>query len=186
MLLASCRTSLDDGEPIEPVAAPTAETALAQLRARLAALHEVRALMRVRITNGEETESFRAQVAVSGHHMELTGYTPIGTAAVQVVADGDRVAYNDSIHGTEWQGSAADLSKSIGFFVPEVEPAQMALLILGYPTVSGVEATPTGLARAAVGDVVITYDPPMHPPQRVTVVRGAQRVDITISEMTAE
>src|ERR1051325_6009402 len=93
LLPPSCRTSLDDGEPIEPVAAPTAEAALAQLRARAAALHEVRALMRVRVTTGEETESFRAQVAVTGHHMELTGYTPIGTAAVQVVAGGGRGAY---------------------------------------------------------------------------------------------
>jgi hypothetical protein len=155
------------------------------LRARLASLHQVQALLRVRVTNGEQTESFRAQVVVRGDHMELTGYTPIGTTAVSVIADGDRVQYRDSIHNEQWSGTAADLARKVGFFVPEVRPAQMALLLLGYPTVANVSATPTGLSRAEVGDVVVAYDPPVHPPRNVTVVRGAQRVEIVVLEIAA-
>jgi hypothetical protein len=158
---------------------------LIELRERLAALHQVQALLRVRVTNGQQTESFRAQVVVRGEHMELTGYTPIGTTAVSVVADGDRVKYRDVIHGEEWSGTAADLARKIGFFVPDVSPARMALLLLGYPAVTSVSASATGLASATVGDVAITYDPPSHPPKYVTVVRDAQQVEIAVLEMTA-
>jgi hypothetical protein len=185
LLLLSCRSSAPAGAPILPLSAPSSDAALASLQARLASLHQVQALLRVRVTNGEETESFRAQLLVRGEHMELTGYTPIGTTAVSVVADGDQVRYRDVIHGEEWSGTAADLARRIGFFVPELHPAQMALLLLGYPTVATVTATPTGLSRAAVGDVVITYDPPSHPPRNVTVVRGAQRVELAVLEIAA-
>lgn len=185
ILVASCRTGAPAGAPVLPLTAPTSEAALSSLHARLASLHQVQALLRVRVTNGEQTESFRAQLLVRGEHMELTGYTPIGTTAISVVADGDQVKYRDVIHGEEWSGTAADLARKVGFFVPEIKPAQMALLLLGYPTVETVTATPAGLARAIAGDVVITYDPPAHPPQNVTLVRGAQRVEIAVLELAA-
>lgn len=185
ILVASCRTGAPAGAPVLPLAAASSEAARAALQSRLASLHQVQALLRVRVTNGEQTESFRAQLLVRGEHMELTGYTPIGTTAISVVADGDQVKYRDVIHGEEWSGTAADLARKVGFFVPEVRPAQMALLLLGYPTVSNVTATATGLSRATAGDVAITYDPPVHPPRNVTLVRGAQRVEIAVLELAA-
>jgi len=181
-----CRSVSPAGAPIPPLAAPSAEAALGQLQARLATLHQVQALLRVRVTNGEQTESFRAQVLVRGEHLELTGYTPIGTSALSVIADGDIVQFRDSIHNESWRGTTLDLSRRVGFFVPDVKPAQMALLLLGYPTLSTVMPTPTGLAGARVGDFVVTYDPPAHPPRNVTLVRrGGQSVEVTVLEIAA-
>ena len=40
------------------------------------------------------------------------------------------------------------------------------------------EATPAGLARATAGDVTIAYAPPSFPPSHVTIVRGAQKLEI--------
>lgn len=183
--VAGCRSTAPSGAPIPPLAAPSAEAALGQLQARLATLHQVQALLRVRVTNGDQTESFRARVVVRGEHLELTGYTPIGTSALSVIADGDIVQFRDSIHNESWRGTTLDLSRRVGFFVPDVKPARMALLLLGYPTLSTVMPTPTGLAGARVGDLVVTYDPPAHPPRNVTLVRRGQSVEVTVLEIAA-
>ena len=56
----------------------------------------------------------------------------------------------------------------------------MARLLIGLPgsRAAVYEATPTGLARASAGDVTITYAPPSFPPSRITVMRGAQTLEI--------
>jgi hypothetical protein len=49
--------------------------------------------------------------------------------------------------------------------------------------VGSVEATPTGLASATAGDLTVRFDPPVHPPQQVSVTSPKQKVEATILEV---
>ena len=87
----------------------------------------VRELMRVRATHGERTESFKAQLLVepSTKRMELTAYTPLGTSAVTLFADGDRVTFLNHIEQTRWEGSAREVA-----FLDGIEPATWGMKIV--------------------------------------------------------
>ena len=63
-----------------------------QLRARRASFGGMRSLMRIRATVKGKTQSFRAQLAVhDAQRMELIAYTPVGTTAMTMKADGNRI-----------------------------------------------------------------------------------------------
>ena len=107
-------------------------------------VHAVRELMRVRATHGDRTESFKAQLLVEpkASRVELTAYTPLGTSAMTLYADGDRVTFLNHIAQTQWSGRASDVAIFGG-----VEPAQWATKIVsGQTTITrggdSVEITP--------------------------------------------
>jgi hypothetical protein len=140
--------------------APVNETPL-QAGQALDSVHSLRALVRVRATSGERTESFKAQLVVepSTQRVELTAYTPVGTSAMTLFADGDRVTFLDHVNRTAWQGSAQSLD-----FFGGAPPASWALAILGYPS-----------ANAAVA-----YDAAA---RHATITRGAGTVEVTTLEV---
>jgi len=149
LLLTACRST-----------APSAnETPLGSGQS-LDSVHAIRALTRVRAMNGERTDSFRAQLIVepATQRVELTAYTPVGTTAMVLFAEGDRVTLVNHIDRTAWQGSAQSLNLFAG-----APPASWALAILGYP-------------RA---DVTVNYDAAT---RHATIARGANSVDITTIE----
>ena len=119
--------------------------------------------MRIRATSGERTQSFRARLHASEDAMLLTAYTPLGTSAFRLYASGDRVVFVNDADDTTWSGTPAEFARSFAFF-GDATPVTMAQLILGR----------RGYERTQLGDVTITYDPP----KRVTIVRGAQRLEI--------
>jgi len=142
--------------------------------------------MRVRVTTPEKTNSFRARMTVSGNALEITAFTPLGTPAFAIRAAGHQVEVRDHLKGETSRGSVEDLSR-LGVFAPSLAPAEMAMLLLGFPVVGvAIEATPAGLARAVVEDVTIDFSPPVHPPRRVTVARRDQRVEIEYLEIVAQ
>src|SRR2546423_9712050 len=119
LILTSCSTSRSANEaPFTP------GTPIGQV-------HAIRELMRVRATHGERTESFRAQLLVepATRRIELTAYTPLGTSAMTLFADGDRVTFLNHVDRTAWEGSA----QSLDFFGGQA-PAAWALAVLGYPS----------------------------------------------------
>lgn len=188
LVAAACRTARPPSVGEHPIAALTSTTpedALRALRAERDGLGGARALLRVRITVGEEVQSFKAAVDVHGDHMELTAFTPLGTTAMTVTSDGDRVHVHDVLRGQDWDGTAADLSRAIGIFPPGVAPAEMAWLLLGYPSRADIQviATSTGLSSATAGDLTVRYDPPVHPPQRAEVTSPKQKVEVTMMEV---
>ncbi len=187
IVLAACSSS-HSGAPIAPVTAPSADAAMHELQARRAAFTGARSLLRVRAMANGKTTSFKAQLEADDHgRMRLTAYTPLNTPAITVFADGDRVLFLDHGHETVWRGDAREFAKSFGFFASALTPAQMALLILGLPPSDDVhyETAASGLARAEVGDVVVTFDPPSYPPRHVLVQRAAQRLEIEHLETAA-
>jgi hypothetical protein len=101
-----------------------AGTPLDQVRA-------VRELMRVRATHGERTQSFKAQLLVepATKKVELTAYTPLGTSAMTLFADGDRVTFLNHIDQTRWEGSAGEVA-----FFGGIEPAEWATRIVNGQT----------------------------------------------------
>lgn len=180
-LLFACRTARPAGEPLDALNASTAEAALEELKLRREALGTVRTLMRVRVTAQGKTQTFRAQMAVEdGQRMNLIAYTPVGTAALTLTADGSEVSVSNRMEGSEWEGSASDLARTFGFLGASLIPAEMAQLILGLPPRADLayDVTPTGLRSAGDGDLLVTFDPPVFPPRNVVVVRGEDRVEI--------
>ena len=107
-------------------------------------VHAVRELMRVRATHGERTESFKAQLLVEpkASRVELTAYTPLGTSAMTLYADGDKVTFLNHVAQTQWSGKASDVAIFGG-----VAPAEWATKIVnGQTTITrgadSVEITP--------------------------------------------
>jgi outer membrane biogenesis lipoprotein LolB len=180
-LLVSCRTGRPDGVAIAPLTATTSEEAMQQLRARRTSFDGLRSLMRVRATTNGKTQSFRAQLAIQdARRMELTAYTPVGTTALTLKANGEEVSVQNRIENSEWKGSANDLARSFGFLGAGLTPAEMAMLITGIPPRDDVqyEVDAAGLRRAAFGDLLVVFDPPSFPAKHVVVTRGQDRVEI--------
>ena len=176
----SCRSSLR-GTPLSPIRAANPENALDQLRGRLAAFDGVRALMRVRVTSGGKTQSFRAQLHVPDREsMELIAYTPVGTAAATIRATVDGVKFENHVENSSWSGTPEDLARSLSVYSTAIKAAEMALLLVGLPAVADATYVPTnaGLASVSAADVTVTFDPPSFPPKRVTVRRGTDLVEI--------
>jgi hypothetical protein len=177
----SCRTGRPDGVAIAPLTATSADEAMRQLRERRDRFDGLRSLMRVRTTTNGKTQSFRAQLNVhDARRMELTAYTPVGTTALTLTANGEIVSVQNRIEGSEWEGSASDLARSIGFLGAGLTPAEMGMLIAGLPPRDDVQydVDAAGLRSATFGGVVVTFDPPSFPAQHVVIARGEDRVEI--------
>jgi len=167
-----------------PLTSTSPADAARQLTARRAQLAGERSLLRIRATNGDGSQSFRAQLQIdNSNRMLLTAYTPLGTTAIRLYADASEVTFINDLEGTWWHGSAADFANSFGFF-GATSPYSMAQLIAGLPAEGPItyDYTAAGLSRANVGDVTVTYDPPSYPPKHVTIARGAQKLEIETIE----
>jgi outer membrane biogenesis lipoprotein LolB len=187
LFLTVCRTAIPPGRPVEPLRAASAEEAMRELIARRDSFRGARSLMRVRAAVKGETRSFRSQLQVTdGTRARLIVYTPIGTTALTVIGDGDEVTMEGP--GRRTVGNANDLASSIGLVAGNLTLAQLGMLILGLPPREDLiyETTETGLRRAVAGDVVATFEPPVHPPLRVVLTRGADRVEIDHEEIVSE
>jgi len=182
-LLASCRTSRPDGDetPVSPLLATDAPSAQRELAERRAQLRTERSLVRIRATNGSQSQSFRAQLQVDGSgRMLLTAYTPLGTNAIRLYTAGDEVTFVNDLEGTWWHGSAGDFAGSFGFF-GNTSPHTIALLMIGLPGAGNnvlYQYGPSGIANATAGDVLVDFSPPIYPPKHVSVVHGAQKLEI--------
>jgi len=167
----SCRTARPAGAPLAPLTATTADEAMQQLRARRETAGGIHSLMKVRATTNGKTQSFRAQLTIhDARRMELIAYTPVGTTALTLKADGDRVTTDPQVPPESFQFlHAAGLT-----------PAEVAMLLIGIPPRDDLQydTAPTGLRHAAIGDLDVTFDPPAFPAQHVVVTRGADRVEI--------
>ncbi len=171
MLLVSCSSSRPSGAPLAPLTAKTPEQAAEQLRAQRETFRETRSLMRVRALTNGKTQSFRAQLAVHDHQrMELTAYTPVGTTALKLKANG-----NDIVSDPEVAPESFAFLRSAG-----LTPAEIAMLILGVPPRDDLkmDVDVGGLRSASFANVVVTFDPPSFPAKHVVITRGSDRVEI--------
>jgi hypothetical protein len=171
LLVVSCATFRPTGAPIPPLTSTTPEQALDELRERREDFRGLRSLMRVRATTNGKTQSFRAQLAVhDAQRMELIAYTPVGTTALKLKANG-----NDIVSDPEVAPEAFEFLHSAG-----LTPAETAMLIAGLPPREDLdyEFDSAGLRRASIGNVVATFDPPAYPAKRVVVMRGDDRIEI--------
>lgn len=183
----SCRSAVP-GTPMTPLRASSGEDALSQLHDRVAAFAGARSLMRVRATTAGKTQSFKAQLVIPNREsMELIAYTPLGTTAVTIRADGDRISFVNHVDKSSWEGSPEDLARSMSIYATSMKPADMAMLLIGLPASPAVEyvATPAGLQSASTSEVTVVFDPPLFPPKRVVVRRGADVVEIEHMEIVS-
>ena len=189
VLAAGCRTArLPDEAPVPPLSSSSPENALAMLRERMTKLEDIHALLRLRVSTPERTDSFKAALTVTNHqHMELVVYTPLNTTAATITSDGPKVTIHDVLHGSTTTVTSQELARQYGIFLPDVLPSDMALLFLGFPSVANAtyEAEPTGLRRATVSDTTIDYDPAVQPVQTVRMRRPALAVEMSVLEAVA-
>lgn len=181
-----CRTTLPGGAPVTGVQAATGEAALAELLRRADAFSGERALVKMRVTTGGETRSFRAQLVVHDRQrMELLVYTPVGTTAATITATGDRVTVQNNLENTRFEGDASQLLGSYGFFTGGLTPAEMGMLILGLPPRRDLPyvMTAQGIASVAAGDVSVAFDPAVFPPSHLEIRHGADVVEIDLLEV---
>jgi Protein of unknown function (DUF3261) len=176
LIAVSCRTGRPAGAPVVALSASSPEEATAQLRALRASFGGMRSLMRVRATTNGRTQSFRAQLAVhDARRMELIAYTPVGTTALKMTADGDRITTDPPV-----APEAFAFLRDTG-----LTPAETGMLLLGLPPRDDLQmdVRATGLASASAGGISVVYDPPAFPARRVVVTRGADRVEIEHEEV---
>lgn len=170
-----------DETPVPVIAPAGADMVRAELAARLATFAGERSLLRVRATAGERTQSFRAQLQVDrDRRMLLTAYTPLGTTALRLYAEGGVVTFLNDIESTWWRGSASELARTFPFFA-SLDPSTMALILLGLaPSQSSVtyEIGVGGLRAARAGGATVGFDPDVYPPKRVTVRTAAGQLEI--------
>lgn len=171
LLVVSCATGRPSGAPVPSLTATTPAEAMRQLQERREGFRGMRSLMRVRATTNGRTQSFRAQlVVVDALRMDLIAYTPVGTTALKLKANGNQVDSDPEVAPESFR-----FLRSAG-----LTPAETAMLVLGIPARDDLqyEVDAAGLRRAAFGDVVVTFDPPSFPATRVVVTRGEDRVEL--------
>ncbi|HUP47086.1 MAG TPA: hypothetical protein VM779_16390 [Thermoanaerobaculia bacterium] len=171
-----------------PIRARSAEEALEQLRARVAAFDGARSLMRVRATANGRTQSFRAQLVIPDRNsMELIAYTPVGTTAATIRATGDQISFVNHLENSAWEGTPEDLARSLSIYASSILPAEMAMVMIGLPAAGSATyaTTPSGLLSAAVDEVVVTFHPPQFPARGVTIRRGSDVVTIEHLEIVS-
>ncbi len=181
--LSGCRTSRPAvvQAPLQPIAGASRDSVVSDLQRQMSRIHAIRSLMRIRVARGQHTLSFRAQMLVEPktRRMQLIAYTPFGTEAMTISADGDRAVFLDHIRHTAWEGSASELASSVSVLDPELGLAEWALDIAGFPARGDFVAADAGLASVSIADLTMTFEPPSFPPLNVIVTRAGQKVEIT-------
>lgn len=171
LLLTACRTTRPQGVAVAPLTASTTEEARAQLRELREDFRGMRSLMRVRATTKGKTQSFRAQLAVhDSRRMELVAYTPVGTTALTMKADGHRITTDPEVAPESF-----DFLRATG-----LTPAETGMLLLGLPPREDaeVEIAVKGLVMARAGEITVLFEPPSFPARRIVITRGDDRVEI--------
>jgi hypothetical protein len=179
LVLLSCRSTRPVGAPVAPLTATSADEAMQQLRARRASFEGLRSLMRVRATTNGKTQSFRAQLAVhDAQRMELIAYTPVGTTALTMKADGDRITSDPPV-----APEAFAFLRDAG-----LTPAETAMLLLGLPPRDELrlDYAAGGIVGGSAGAMTVQFEPPSFPAKRVVITRGADRIEITHDEVVRE
>lgn len=166
---------------VAPIAVAGPDAVRAELAARLAGFAGERSLLRVRATTGERSQSFRAQLQVDrDRRMLLTAYTPLGTSALRLYAEGGTVTYLNDVESTWWRGSASELAQTFPFFA-SLDPSTMALVLLGLapsqPSLT-YEFGAGGLRSARAGEATLGFDPEAYPPKRVSLRTAAGQLEI--------
>jgi len=136
-------------------------------------------MMRVRATTNGKTQSFRAQLTVhDARRMELVAYTPVGTTAMKMKADGQSITTDPEV-----APSSFDFLRDAG-----LTPAETGMLLLGLPPHDDLRLDygPMGLVSASAGEMTIQFDPPSYPPTRVIVTNGDDRIEIVHEEVVRE
>jgi hypothetical protein len=175
----SCSSGRPSGVAVVPITARSAEDTAAQLRERRASFRGMKSLMKVRATTKGKTQSFRAQLAVhDAQRMELIAYTPVGTTALTLKANG-----NDVTSDPQVAPESFTFLRNAG-----MTPAETAMLILGIPPREDIDVRygTGGIAQATAGGVTVTFDPPSFPAKRVVITRGDDRVEIEHLEVVSE
>lgn len=187
-IVVACRTAHVSGPTVAPLPSTPAQSPLESLFARADAFPGARSIMRIRATTGGQTRTFRAQLIVENRdRMQLIAYSPVGTTVATITAEGDRVAVVDAIHGSTIEGTASKMLAPYGFYTGGLTPAEMGMLLLGYPPRRDLvyETAAAGLSAASFGDIRVTFDPAVFPAQHAVIEHGDDRVEVDHLEVAA-
>ena len=179
LLVTSCRSTRPTGAPVVTLTATTVEETVAQLRERRASFSGMKSLMQVRATTGGKTQSFRAQLIVhDAQRMELIAYTPVGTTALTMKANGYDVDTKPDVPPESFR-----FLEGAG-----LTPAETAMLILGIPPREDLNVTYGigGIAQASAGGITAVFEPAAFPPRKVVITRESDRIEIEHLEVVSD
>ncbi|HKR64954.1 MAG TPA: hypothetical protein VJZ00_14565, partial [Thermoanaerobaculia bacterium] len=122
----------------------------------------------------------RAQLIVhDARRMELIAYTPVGTTALKLKADGDRIESDPPV-----APRAFAFLRESGY-----TPAEMGMLLLGLPPNDDdrFDYAAGGLTAAGTGpDLMVAFDPPSFPAKHVVITADEDRIEIEHVEVVRE
>jgi hypothetical protein len=135
LAMVRCRTAHPgDATPVPPVIASSTSSAWQQLLARRRDFAGVQSYMRLRVTAGGRTLSFKTLLAIDrAGHTRLTAFSPIGTAAFSLYDDGSRILVVNHVARTWWSGSADELARLDAVPLTSVRPSDLGFLLIGLP-----------------------------------------------------
>lgn len=174
-LTLHCRSSRP-AQPFPALGTSTREAAWSELVRLQREFPGARSLVSVRITTGEKKQSFKADLAVDrDRRLRLDGFTPLGTAAFTIFAEGSTILFLDHTANTYWRGTTRAFAERVAMFPRDVLPRDLALILLGIPAESGFQydLSESGLSRATWSGGSAHYEPASFPPQRVQLMLGA-------------
>ncbi len=190
LAVVSCRTARPPaGEELAPVTASSPAEAAQQLAARRSQFEGERSLVRLRIPSSRMNISARGQLQVDrAGRMLLTIYTPLGTTAARLYAEGDEITFLNDLQSNAWRGKAADFAGSLGLFGTALPTESVAMLLVGLPPagLDSISYAATGIAEVRLPNAVVTYDPPVYPPKTIRIDRDGRHVDVEHLESYAD
>ncbi|MEO8217764.1 MAG: DUF4292 domain-containing protein [Acidobacteriota bacterium] len=173
LLAAGCATT----RPLPSLAPSTAENAWHELQKFRDEFRGAAGYTRMRVASGTSHRSFNARLSIGGAGaVELAALTPLGTTAFTLFVERDEVLFLNHLQRTFWNGTLADLNRSLPIFGGIEDSSSLGFLLVGLPPPcqSGERANePAGSSILTCGGYQLTIDP--------AGLRSATRADNSLS-----
>lgn len=154
----------------------------------------------IRVEAGGTKESFRATIATDERgRLRVDAFTPMGTAAFTLYADGGAATMIDHAQRTWWKGPFPTAARSLG--LPESMTArELAMIAFGLPASTSAESergerfvqegiaytvAAGGLASARADAWSASFEPAAQPPSSVTITAADGSRSITVRHIEA-
>lgn len=179
-----CASWRQEVKPLPPLAAAAPGEAWDELLRIRRASPRLASYVSIRVESGSSKQTFRATIATDERgRLRVDAFTPMGTAAFTLYADGDETTMIDHLNRSWWTGPFPTAARSLG--LPEsLDAHSLAMIAFGLPASAAPESDrgarivqagvayrveAAGLAEATGEGWTATFDTPSFPASSVTI-----------------